>query len=179
VDGKIVVDEVAQQHDKADDFLGKIIPRRRFCPKDIGARHKIHLRIFAQLLIDGQNMECVEQLTLVFVHPLDLHIKNRIRIDGNAVLVPDIFCHPLLIGAFDFFQSIQRAGVVRKRSQLFELGGIGDKALSKLPGQKRAEPRIGLAEPAAVGNAVRHIFEFVRHHGVKIMEDGFLQNLTV
>ena len=47
------------------------------------------------------NVQHVEQLALVLMNPFDLHIEERLRIDGHPGEISDDDGEPFLVGALD------------------------------------------------------------------------------
>ena len=52
------------------------------------------------------DMQDIEQLALILVQPLDLHVKNRVDIDCHPVVKRNIFCQFLFFLPPDQAQSI-------------------------------------------------------------------------
>ncbi len=60
-------------------------------------------------------MQDVEELPLVLMQSLYLNIKDRIRVDLDAVVDLDILCKADLVFTLDLHEVIKRACIVRKR----------------------------------------------------------------
>jgi hypothetical protein len=73
-----------------DDFLGHRIARRRFAAEDLDARHPVALRIVAQHVPVGNGLQDVQELALVFMDALDLHVKEGVGADRD----PAFFLNP-------------------------------------------------------------------------------------
>ena len=54
-----------------------------------------------------------------------------------------------------------------------------DESIANEVGQERGQLRVGLAQPPAMRNAVRHILELVRGHFVEVVEHRLLEDLRV
>ena len=85
-DHRVVVDDLGDVVDELDDQLGIAIARRRLAGENFHPRHPVLLRLVLHRLVQRDGLEDVEQLTLVFVDALDLHVKQRIRKNTAAKL---------------------------------------------------------------------------------------------
>ena len=65
-----------------DDQLGVVIARRRLAAEELHARHPVALRMRADLVVERDRLDDVEQLALVFVDALDLDVEQRRGIDA-------------------------------------------------------------------------------------------------
>ena len=119
-------------------------------------------------------MQAVQQLALIFVHPLDLAVKDGIGIDHHSVLLLHISGQALFVLQLDFFELFQYRQVVFIGHQLFQLRSVIDIAVSDQLGDQGGQARICLVQPAAVSDAVGHVFKLIRHDLVEILKDGFL-----
>ena len=88
-DRGIVVDDLGDVVDQLDDQLGVAIARRRLAGEDLDPRHPVALRLVLDRLVERDRLEDVEQLPLVFVDALDLHVEQRRRIDLDAEALAD------------------------------------------------------------------------------------------
>ena len=70
-----------------DDQLGLRVARRRLAGEDLHARHEVDRRIGADGVVARDRLENVEQLALVFVDALDLHVEQRVGIDALTLSV--------------------------------------------------------------------------------------------
>ena len=118
-------------------------------------------------------MQAVQQLALVFVHPLDLAVKDGIGIDHHSVLLLHISGQALFVLQLDFLSFPAQRGRFYRPSA-FQLRGVIDIAVSDQLGDQGGQARISLVQPAAVSDAVGHVFKLIRHDLVEILKDGFL-----
>ncbi len=75
--------------DQLDDLLGGPVARRGLAGEDIGARDNRVRPVFGQAEILVQDVHDVEKLALVLMDALDLHIKERVRADGDPLRLFD------------------------------------------------------------------------------------------
>ncbi len=59
--------------------LGVPVARRRLAREHLDARHPVAFRVRLDRLIVRHRLDDVEQLALVFVDALDLHVEQRVR----------------------------------------------------------------------------------------------------
>ena len=87
-DARIVVDHRADIVDQPDDRLRHLVARCRLAGEDHRAWHPRSavdaVRMDQHRLVAGHDVQHVEQLALVFVDPLDLHVEQARRIDAHA-----------------------------------------------------------------------------------------------
>ncbi len=122
---RIVIDHIRNIVDQMNDVLGNVISRRRFTGKDIDAWHPIRLRIGLDTVVSGDHMQHVEQLTFVLVNTLDLHIKQRVRVEHHVQILRHPVGQPtlvLILGDRHFFN---KRRIVDLRLQLAQLAEIG------------------------------------------------------
>src|SRR5690606_14364369 len=72
--GRVVVDGAGDVVGQLDDQLGLVVAGGRLAGEDLHPRHPVHGRIVADRLVQGHAVQQVEQLPLVFVDALDLHV---------------------------------------------------------------------------------------------------------
>ena len=80
---RVVVHRAGDVVGQFDDQLGLVITGRRLAGEDLHPRHPVGLRLGANRLVQRHGVQQVEQLALVLVDPLDLHVEQRRRVDRN------------------------------------------------------------------------------------------------
>ena len=85
----IVVDDVRDIVGELDDQLGPRIARRRLAGEDLDTRRVGRTGIALDLPIDRGRRDDIQQLALVLVDALDLHVEQRVRADDNAEPILD------------------------------------------------------------------------------------------
>ena len=101
-------------------------------------------------LIERDGFKHVEQLALVFVDALDLHVEQRGRIDCDADALEDQSRQPRLVGALDRREALLEFGVVGEFLEFDRVVPASSKTPSPIvSASKSRQPRIGLEQPAA------------------------------
>ena len=118
-------------------------------------------------------------LTLVLVHPLDLAVKDGVRVDDLAGALCQVIGKFLLVGQFDLVQLLQHGLVVLVLVQLGQVGSIVLVAVTDGLIQQLAQLRVGGQQPAAVSNAVGHVLESLGLEQVVVVEHAVLDDLAV
>ena len=124
-------------------------------------------------------MQRVEQLTLVLVQSLDLHVEDGVRVDDDAVRLLDVGCETHLVGALDVGKRPQHVGVAHIAHEILELVRVREPAVPDELGDERRELRVRLRHPAAVSDAVGDVGELLGVHRVVVAEDVVLQDVGV
>src|SRR5699024_1309746 len=112
---------LAQGPDELDYLLCKIVSGSSLCGKDICLWRYIRIWVAQQLVVLINNVECVQVLALILVKPLDLNVKERLRIDIHASLALEGIGKYFLIGKLDLGEFAQNLLVVRIFFKLLEL----------------------------------------------------------
>ena len=81
-------------------------------------------------------MQHVEQLPLVLVQPLHLHVEERIPIDRDLVLRLDVARQLILVALLDPAHLVAEDGVVGVRRELGQLVEVRDPALADARGDR-------------------------------------------
>ena len=118
-------------------------------------------------------------LALILVHTLYLAVKNAVRVDHLAGGALQVVGKIHLILGFDLFQTLQNSGVAAEFFQLFQVGGILAVIRADHIVQQAAQIGVAGQQPAAIGNAVGHIFESLGLIQVIVMEHALLNDLAV
>ena len=124
-------------------------------------------------------MQDVEQLALVLMQALDLDIENGIRVDAHAVLVLDESGEALLVLALDGHEVRKHLFVILIWQELLECAGIPQEVAADELLEIIRQQRIGLAQPTAIGDAVRHVQEALRRDLTVVTEDAVAQDVRV
>ena len=65
-----------------------MVARRRLAGENLHPRHPVPHRLGADRVVERDGLQDVQQLALVFVDALDLHIEHRIRVEPDAHPLP-------------------------------------------------------------------------------------------
>ena len=78
---RVVVDHPRHIIGELDDQLGRMIARRRLAGEYFHPRHEVAHGLGADFVIEGDGLQNIQQLPLVFVDALDLHVEQGVGID--------------------------------------------------------------------------------------------------
>ena len=95
-----MVDDGSHVVDQSNDVFGHRVARRCFACKDHRAWHPIGARVGQHGLVARHDMQQVEQLALVFVDALDLHVKKACGVHRHTRAGQDVLGQALLVGQF-------------------------------------------------------------------------------
>ena len=179
VDVGVVVDDLAEGADEADDLLRHIIGGSRLRPEDESAGFDVESGVLFQAEIEVENVQRVQELTLVLMQPLDLHVEDGVRVDGDAVRLLDVRREPLLVAALDVGELHEDVAVAHIAHEILQFVRVREPAVSDEVGDERGELRVRLRHPAAVSDAVGHVGELLGVHRVVVAEDVVLQDVGV
>ena len=177
--GGIIVDQVAQLADHPDHLLGHVVAGGSLCAEDIGLGDEVGVGVLLQIQVLSGDVQGVQVLTLVLVHPLDLAVEDGVGVDDLAGALLQIGGKVLLIVQLDLVDALQYGLVVRILVQLGEVGSVVLVLLADGLVQQLAQLRVGGQQPAAVSDAVGHVLEGLGLEQVVIVEHAFLDDLTV
>ncbi len=124
-------------------------------------------------------MQNVQHLALVLVQTLDLDVKQGVGIDLDAVGLGDVVGKAHLVVVLDAGKLGQDSGVVLVFEQLFQVVCVLEEAVADQLAQKVGQLGVGLAKPAAVGDAVGDVDKPLGRDLVVVVEDAFLEDVGV
>src|SRR6267142_7121564 len=75
---RVSIDDGSYVVDQLDDEFGQVVCWRRFAGEEKGARWYLQMRVIAQLVVEYDDVQDVQELALVLVDALDLAVKDRI-----------------------------------------------------------------------------------------------------
>ena len=169
----VAVDHLGDVVGQLDDQLGGDIARRRLAAEDLDARHPFARRVGAHRVVERHRLQQVQQLALVFVDALDLHVEHRRRDRprgragrGSSGRAPAGW---LRLTARS--RSCSRVSSAIAREAPDRVGVVANVVAARLA-QQPGQSRIGLVEPAAEGDAVGHVDDAVGVVLVEVAEHG-------
>ena len=165
--------------DEVDDFLGAAIARSRLRAEDKCARHHRVVRIVADAVVQHEDVQRVEQLTLILMQTLDLHVEHHRRVQLDALMTINPAAETLLVFLLDGGELLDESRVVREREQALQLHQILAPALTDGFIQQLGQTRIGKHQPAARRDAVGNRVELLRHDGVIIRKRRVLEDFAM
>jgi len=182
---RVVVDLVPDRAHQLDDALGHLVSGRGLAPDHAHARH--HLGLFRavghllDLVVAVNDPEHVQQLPLVLVDALDLHVEHGVRghLDARP---PEDFGRGLGLGRLlDRAPLGLQLRVVGQRPERRQQVEVCDPGL--VPAQRlrdhAAQRRVAEGQPPALRHPVGLVLELPRPQVVKVAEDGLFDDLRV
>ena len=124
-------------------------------------------------------MQHVQKLPLILVQPLDLYVKQALRVEIDAVCAAYIRCQPLLVFQLDRAQLREHFLVIVEAQKLFQLPCVLRKAVADQFCEIVGQRRVCLTQPSAVGDAVRDVDEPALIELGIVSENTVFQNLRV
>ena len=165
--------------DEADDELRHVVARRGLGGEDELPRHRVAGGVVQEPVVEHHDVERQEQLALVLVEALDLDVVDRVGVEPDAVVALRPLRERDLVRALDRRELAEEAVVADEALEAAELVELGDPAVADLAADEAGEGRVGLEEPAARGDAVRHVAELLRPELVEVAEQVLLEDLGV
>ncbi len=173
------MDDVGDVVDELDDELGEIVARCRLAREDDRAGRAGRVRVGLDAVVEGDDVEHVEELALVFVDALHLHVEEGVRADGDPGVLQHVGREPFLVGPLHGTEGLAEGGVVGQGFELADLFQIDDPVAPDAAGDEFGQPGVGLVEPASRGDAVGDVDELARVELVEVGEQGVLEQLRV
>ena len=175
----VVVDDGGDGVDELDDELGHRVAGGGLRAEDESARGHVGAVAREDAVVEDDDVEGEQELALVFVEALDLDVEERVGVDIDAEALADVVGEGLLVTALGVAEGADEGGVGGEVLKAAELREVADPAVADGAGDERGEARVGLEEPAALGDAVRLVGELGRPHLGVVGEDAFAEQLRV
>ena len=132
----------------------------------------------AQVIVN--HVHHVQQLALVFVDALDLHVEDGVGIDHDSGLVADGAGQLQLVLALDLLERGAKFRIFGPRLQVAQTAQVGDPLLLvEGVADQVGQPGIGLHQPAPRSHAVGLVIEFLRPHLGELGNQRFHQQVAV
>src|SRR5205085_10243916 len=128
----------------------------------LAARHPVRTGIETHRAMAGGRLEEVEQLPLVFLDALDVHIKQSGRVYMQPEPFPNDARQGQLVGALDGRDTLLQPFIVSLVAETVENRWVVEDAGAACLAQHPRQPRIGLVQPAAERDAVGLVDDAVR-----------------
>ena len=179
LDVGVVVDDVGQVDDEADDLFRHVVTGSGLRAEDVGAGREVHVRVGLQHQVVVDDLIDIEVLSLVLVETFDLNVEEGVGVDDETLFLLDVSGKGLFVLAFDLAKGVEDLFVVRKLAEFAEFLSVGNEAVPDEFGDVLRELGVGLTEPASVGNAVRDVLELGRSQLIEVREDRLFEDLGV
>ena len=162
--------------------LAAVIAGRRLAGEDLHPRRPVARRLGADGVVERDGLEDVEQLALVFVDALDLHVEQRVGIDAamcsrsaisaaSATLLARRTRGELLLAARRRRRSAAKPSQRRRRRRAPPRPTRVD--------EQRGQAGIGLDQPAAEGDAVGLVDDAAGVERVEVAEHRLAHQVGV
>ena len=174
---RIIVDDSGSVIDQVNDLLGHHITRCCLTAEDLDARRPFLVRIFLDLVPQGDGLEQVHQLAFVFMDTLDLDIQDGVRADVDLVFLIEPGEETLLVRLFCCTEFLLETLVFSKGHQLFKALEIIRPVRTDGFVDQIAQRFVAVIQPAARCNAVGLVDNPARIDLVQIPEDRFFDKL--
>ena len=106
-------------------------------------------------------MQEIQELPLVLVNALDLHVEQRIDSDLHTGAPPHLLGQSLLVRALDAAEMPAELGIIRRPRQPSDLLQIVLPGGAQMLREQRRQPGVRLLQPAAHRDAVGHVDESI------------------
>jgi hypothetical protein len=130
------------------------------------------LRVGQDGLVARHHLQHVEQLALVFVDALDLHVEQAGRVDHDAGVAAMEAARRCLLACLTARKRVQQQRVVGVRTQRTQLVEVEPPAAPMRAVDQRRQARVGLGQPAPRRHAVGHVGEALGPQRGEVGEDG-------
>ena len=100
-DAPVVIDPFSNGVDELDDCFRPSVARCGFCAEYEGSWRRIEARVFYEPVVKVHDVENVQELSLVLVETLYLHVENRICVQEFVLLVLEVLDECFLVLLFD------------------------------------------------------------------------------
>ena len=161
-----------------DDVFCDHICRSRLRAEDGRYRSRRDLAgLDLQIFVD--NVQRIELLAFVLVETFYLDIEDRIRADLQSLCLAQVSAEIFFILVLDLKQPVQDLVIIFICKKFLKLCGVFFVAFADGLVKQRGQTRVAVEQPAAEGDAVCLIVEFLRVDPVEIVQLGILQDLRV
>ena len=118
---RIVIDDLRDSIHQFNDEFCHEVTWRRLSAENHSAGNHLNAGIRFNAVIEGDDIENIQQLTFVLVNPLHLNIKNGVWIYFDAIVLLDIFCQFHFVGVLNSSPVFAELGIVDKFFDLLDL----------------------------------------------------------
>ena len=162
---------------EADNLLGHPVTRSGLPANHDGARQDFLAVLELDVQVDG--MQDVQELALVFVNTLHLHVEERVGVDFHALRFLEVLGEAFLVLLLDGHECLLEFGVLCERFEFPEVVQILDPAVANLRRDQFRHGGVRLADPATRSHAVRLVVELFGPQLVEVLEERRLQEVGV
>ena len=175
----VVVDDLGDVVGQLDDLLGHVVAGGRLAADQYAARSPVGGIAALDAVVQVDDVQQVQQLALVLVHALDLHVEHGLEVEDHATVGFDQAGQTDLVILLDFPPARPEFGVVGMRRQFAQLVQLGDPAGADGFGDQRAHAGVATGHPAPLGDPVGLVVELLRPQFVEVAEQPLLEQLRM
>jgi hypothetical protein len=176
---RVRIDHAGDVVDQADHLLGHAVGRGCLAREDHRARHPVGLRVRQNLVVACDHVQHVEQLALVLVHALDLHVEQAVRIDLNREFTQDVVGQAALVLLLGQAHGIVERGFVGQLAQPDQLVQVAPPVRADAVVDQLGQGPVGLGQPSPRGDAIGLVAKALGKQAREIREDGLAHQLAV
>ena len=162
-----------------NDLLGHHITGSRLAAEYLDPRRPVAVGLGADFAPQGNGLEDVEVLALVFVDALDLDVEHRRRIDGDAGFLLHPFRQIALVCCLGLGEGVEERLVADVGLQPGKLLQIVGPALADGLVDEARQARVARQQPAPRRHTVGLVDDALGVKLVQVLEDGPLHQLRV
>ncbi len=166
----VVVDGLGHVERQLDDQLGLAVARRRLAAEDLDAGRPVLVRLGLDRLVQGDRLDDVEQLALVLVDALDLHVEQSGGIDVDPGPVGDDRGERLLPAEPRRRVALHEGRILGEGVEAAEQPGIVEDARADGFDREPGQAGIGVVQPATEGDAVGLVDDLVAVERMQVAE---------
>ena len=160
--------------------LADAIARRRLAGEDRTCAARAAAAVLDDLPVAMDDVQDVEQLPLVLVDALDLHVEHRVRIDDDAGQLLRQLRQRELVAALDRLEAFEQEPASSTNSSSSpQLVEIADPAVADGARDQRRQRPIRVQQPAARRHAVRLVVEALGTELVEVRRERRLHQLRM
>ena len=131
---RIIIDHLADGVDKLDNKLGHKITGCCLATEYKGLRRNTKGGITLKSTVQGDNVQHIKMLTLIFMDTLNLNIKQPGRIQFYAGMVKQVSGEFLLVRLLDGTPFLTKCGIIGKGFKFLEFMGLRKPAIANRAG---------------------------------------------
>ena len=115
------------------------------------------------LIVEIHHVQNIQQLTLVLMQTLYLHVEDGARIYIDTIVLLNIFCKTLLVLILDIHELLKSLLVVRIDFQLGNLRQICDPLITDMFGYPVCKQRVSMKKESSLCDTIGLVVELLRH----------------
>ena len=130
-------------------------------------------------VVQGDDVQDVQQLALVVVHALHLAVQHSLRVEDQTLLGMKVPGQTVLVELLDLSPALLELRIVCQGHKLAELGQVGHPLVANGVIDQVSQRRVGLLEPPPRRDAVGLVVEPAGVELVEIVQNVVLDDAAV